>query len=73
MTAVKKDRHLTIDNKSEWPDFLTVLEISRLMYVSKMTVYRMLENGELEGVRFGRAVRISKNSLLAALENGAPK
>jgi excisionase family DNA binding protein len=38
--------------------FLTVEEIAVLARVSKMTVYRAIHTGELDGVRFGRSFRI---------------
>ncbi|WP_344033721.1 helix-turn-helix domain-containing protein, partial [Mycolicibacterium alvei] len=33
--------------------FLTVAEVASLMRVSKMTVYRLVHNGELPAVRVG--------------------
>lgn len=38
--------------------FLTVAEVAALMRVSKMTVYRLLHNGELPAVRVGRSFRV---------------
>ena len=38
--------------------FLTVAEVAALMRVSKMTVYRLVHNGELEAVRVGRSFRV---------------
>jgi len=36
------------------PEYYTVAEIARRLRVSKMTIYRMIERGELPGtVRFG--------------------
>ena len=37
--------------------FLTVAEVASLMRVSKMTVYRLVHNGELPAVRVGRSFR----------------
>lgn len=39
--------------------FLTVAEVSAVMRVSKMTVYRMVHTGELPAVRVGRTFRIN--------------
>ncbi len=36
--------------------FLTVAEVATKMRVSKMTVYRLVHNGELPAVRVGRSV-----------------
>ncbi|WP_134426476.1 helix-turn-helix domain-containing protein [Mycobacterium ulcerans] len=38
--------------------FLTVAEVASLMRVSKMTVYRLVHNGELPAVRVGRSFRV---------------
>lgn len=44
-------------------DLLSVNEASVLLSLSPQTVYRKLQRGELEGVRFGRTVRIPRSSL----------
>jgi excisionase family DNA binding protein len=36
------------------PEFMTVAEVAVLLRVAKMTVYRMVHDGELESVRIGR-------------------
>ncbi|MDN4171774.1 helix-turn-helix domain-containing protein [Nocardioides sp. SOB77] len=38
--------------------FLTVAEVAAMMRVSKMTVYRLVHNGELAAVRVGRSFRV---------------
>lgn len=38
--------------------FLTVAEVAAVMRVSKMTVYRLVHNGELPAVRVGRSFRV---------------
>ena len=38
--------------------FLTVTEVAGIMRVSKMTVYRLVHNGELAAVRVGRSFRV---------------
>jgi excisionase family DNA binding protein len=38
--------------------FLTVAEVAGMMRVSKMTVYRLVHNGELPAVRVGRSFRV---------------
>ena len=50
--------------------FLTVAEVAELMRVSAMTVYRMVQSGELPAVRFGRSYRIPE---AAAAEMVAPQ
>ena len=38
--------------------FLTVAEVAAMIRVSKMTVYRLVHNGELPAVRVGRSFRL---------------
>ena len=43
--------------------FLTVAEVAALMRVSKMTVYRMVHNGDLAAVRVGRSFRVPEKAV----------
>ena len=43
--------------------FLTVAEVAAMMRVSKMTVYRLVHNGELPAVRVGRSFRVPEQSV----------
>jgi excisionase family DNA binding protein len=43
--------------------FLTVAEVAQTMRVSKMTVYRLVHNGELEAVRVGRSFRVPESAV----------
>ena len=43
--------------------FLTVAEVATVMRVSKMTVYRLVHNGELPAVRVGRSFRVSEEDV----------
>jgi excisionase family DNA binding protein len=47
--------------------FLTVAEVAALMRVSKMTVYRLVHNGDLTAVRVGRSFRVPENAVHAYL------
>ncbi|MDT9594793.1 helix-turn-helix domain-containing protein [Nocardioides zeae] len=47
--------------------FLTVAEVAAMMRVSKMTVYRMVHNGELAAVRVGRSFRVDEKDVDAYL------
>ncbi len=42
-------------------------EVAVIMRVSKMSVYRLVREGELDGKRFGRSIRIPERSLRAYL------
>jgi excisionase family DNA binding protein len=39
-------------------ELLTVAEVSAMLRVSKMTIYRMVHSGEITHVRVGRSFRI---------------
>lgn len=43
--------------------FLTIAEVAARMRVSKMTVYRLVHNGELPAVRVGRSFRVTENDV----------
>jgi excisionase family DNA binding protein len=40
-----------------------VAEVATKMRVSKMTVYRLVHNGELSAVRVGRSFRVPENAV----------
>lgn len=42
---------------------MTVAEVATLMRVSKMTVYRLVHNGDLPAVRVGRSFRVPENAV----------
>jgi excisionase family DNA binding protein len=44
--------------------FLTVAETAAVMRVSKMTVYRLVDSGELPAIRVGRSFRIPEQAVL---------
>ena len=43
--------------------FLTVAEVAAMMRVSKMTVYRLVHNGDLPAVRVGRSFRVTEDDV----------
>lgn len=49
--------------------FLTIAEVASVMRVSKMTVYRLVHNGELPAVRVGRSFRVSEADVNEYLKN----
>jgi excisionase family DNA binding protein len=59
-------------NSSMLTDLLTVAEIAASMRVSKMTVYRLMQSGEIESIRFGRSYRVSKTAVQRYLESVNP-
>ena len=49
--------------------FLTIAEVAAVMRVSKMTVYRLVHNGELPAVRVGRSFRVSEDDVNEYIKN----
>jgi excisionase family DNA binding protein len=47
----------------EQDELLTVEDVARILGVSTKTVYRMLDDGELKGIRVGRLWRVSQEDL----------
>jgi excisionase family DNA binding protein len=47
---------------------LTIAEVAVIMRVSKMTVYRLVHNGDLEAVRVGRSFRVPEKAVTDYLE-----
>ena len=43
--------------------FLTIAEVAGMMRVSKMTVYRIVHNGDLPAVRVGRSFRVTEKDV----------
>lgn len=53
-------------------ELLTVAEVSTMLRVSKMTIYRMVHAGELTHVRVGRSFRIPADAVRGILDNRMP-
>lgn len=49
-------------------ELLTVDEVMEILYLGKNTVYELLRSGELQGIRFGRAWRVPKESIKEMIE-----
>jgi excisionase family DNA binding protein len=49
--------------------FVTVTEVADLMRVSKMTVYRLIKQGDLPAVRIGRGYRIREGDVHRYLDS----
>jgi excisionase family DNA binding protein len=53
----------SLANHPGLPNFLTPAEVSSIMDVSKMTVYRLVHSGELPAIRVGRTFRIPEQAV----------
>ena len=49
--------------KEAKPPYLTVAEVAGQLRVSNMTVYRLVQSGELAAVRVGRSYRIREDDV----------
>ena len=65
----KSARDSGSDGQQPRAQFLTVAEVASLMRVSKMTVYRLVHNGELPAVRVGRSFRVHAKAIHDMLES----
>lgn len=57
----------------ERPDVLTVSEVARLLRVATRTVYVLLEQGKLHGVKIGRVWRVPRDEVDRFLHPGKPE
>lgn len=48
---------------------MTVQEVAQLMRVSKMTVYRLIKQGDLPAVRIGRGYRLREEDVHSYLDS----
>jgi excisionase family DNA binding protein len=55
--------------QSQSDDFLTVAEVARRLRVSNMTVYRLINAGQLPAARIGKSYRIRDADVDVYLEN----
>lgn len=52
------------------PRFMTVAEVADLMRVSRMTVYRMIQRGEMPAIRVGKSFRVPEAAVRQLIEAG---
>ena len=48
--------------------FMTVAEVASIMRVSRMTVYRMVHEGQIASVKVGRSFRVPEHAVNAYLQ-----
>ena len=60
--------HIQVMVNNTQPNFLTVAEVSALLRLSELTIYKYLKSGMLEAVEFGGHYRISESSLSKFIE-----
>jgi excisionase family DNA binding protein len=69
--ASERSQRFNPEPRDGW--YLTTGEIGDLLRASRMTVYRLIERGELEAVRVGKSYRISEGALSRYIERQTKK
>jgi len=59
----RKPQAQTGEGRPAQPAYLTVAEVAAQLRVSNMTVYRLVQSGELAAVRVGRSYRIREDDV----------
>jgi excisionase family DNA binding protein len=52
-------------------DLLTVSEVAAMLRLSKMTIYRLMDKGQLPALRVGRSFRIPRESVRLLVEESS--
>jgi excisionase family DNA binding protein len=53
----------TVQTNESRSQFVTVAEVAQMLRVSNMTVYRLVQSGQLPAVRIGRSYRIRSDDV----------
>jgi excisionase family DNA binding protein len=57
---------------AEWPDVLTVEDVTKLLRLDRKTIYASVRAGEIPGVRrIGRTIRFHRDTVLGWLRQGS--
>ena len=56
-------------NKEKEDEYLTASEVAKKLKLNQITVYRMINRGEIPAVKFGKVWRISSKKLSEIFEN----
>jgi excisionase family DNA binding protein len=67
---VKKDGNM---KKKMKENLLTINEITTILKVSKLTIYRYIKSGKLPAYKVGRDYRVKQEDFDKLLENGKTK
>lgn len=52
---------------------LTISEVANVLRVSKMTIYRLVHDGQLQSMRIGKSLRVPMSALDAYLSQAADR
>jgi len=67
--TIKENAKQTIE-KTEVPDILSVRQVREILGVGRVSVYQLIETGEITAFRMGRTYYIQKQSVQQYLERG---
>ena len=51
------------------PLIMTVEDLMPILLIGRITAYELVRSGEIQSIRVGRQIRISRDALIAFLEN----
>lgn len=54
----------------EYETLLTIAEVANVLRVSKMTIYRLVHDGQIPSMRIGKSLRVPVSALDAYLGKG---
>ena len=57
-----------LENLSEQPDLLTVKQAQAALGIGRISIYNLIESGQIKAFRIGRAYKIPKKALRDFLE-----
>lgn len=49
---------------TEYPDVLTIEQLQNALGIGRSTAYKLINNGDIQSIRIGRAIRIPKRYIL---------
>lgn len=69
MLQTNKSEGIGVSKLENYPDVLTVGQLSEILQISTKTCYALLQDGCIENIKIGRAYKIFKANLIKFLEN----
>lgn len=69
MAYSKKDAYILMFK--EYPDVVSITQLSQMLCISEKTAYRLLKDNQIEHFKIGRTYRIPKLNVLSYMSVGA--
>lgn len=55
-------------DRSKYPPLLTVIEVAKLVRISRQSIYNMIRRGVIKSVHIGGCIRVPRDELIDMLE-----